>query len=701
MSHYPAQPYSVILDTVIANGGAGLTAIAASTLLGNGLGDTAFPQALNANAARTILGLATFNSPTFSGLTLTGLQSFTGTSSVGLRLKSLTSVEYGLLIPGTGDLFVDSTTDRIDARLARGTVELVDTAGGQTINGALTLTGLLDLRKSATANILQFSTTAFLRTDTSQLSIFDTGLGRSNIALWRTGNFVVGSTTLIAASSGVDATTNVVDTSLSRNAAGVWQMGTTANNALGSLNLTNLTASGTVTAGVVTGSTSLNTNAISRNTPTATLNMGYGSMATGFHSVTIGAGGSLTNSTGIAGYLRLDSIVNQTGTAGSTDFLINRTETALGSGAHNFLDCQRAGVSLTRIDRTGSITTLGVTNFLGATQGTNSWWSATVQDVVSGNFTIGSQNSGAGFIFTSAGVLILSALGSSTNAWAIDSTAGHLRFANTSRLAFSSTTSSSGATDVNISRNAAGVGQIGTTANNASGSLLLTNLTASGNCNTNSIRRGNSNSTLSLGVEAVLTDFYNVTILSSLKNTSGVAGQLAISSTIDQNASDVAGSTDFLINRTEDGLGSGAHNFFDMQVAGVSRITGSNTGNLTTSGTITYSSIAFPELVTNGGFNSDTAWSKGTGWTISGGTAVATGVVSFADINQNLPAVVLGQTYIVSFTVTRTSGSLTAYIGTSGVSQGVVGTIVSSGTYSFLFHKNTVDAAKTILFRAE
>lgn len=39
------------------------------------------------------------------------------------------------------------------------------------------------------------------------------------------------------------------DVSLSRNAAGVWQMGTTSNNALGSLLLTNLTASGTVNIG--------------------------------------------------------------------------------------------------------------------------------------------------------------------------------------------------------------------------------------------------------------------------------------------------------------------------------------------------------------------------------------------------------------------------------------------------------------------
>jgi hypothetical protein len=77
----------------------------------------------------------------------TAKQSFSGTNHVGLCLLSLTSAEYNALTPANGDLFRDSTTDRIDARLARGTVELIDSAGGQTINGALTATG--QIRSSA------------------------------------------------------------------------------------------------------------------------------------------------------------------------------------------------------------------------------------------------------------------------------------------------------------------------------------------------------------------------------------------------------------------------------------------------------------------------------------------------------------------------------------------------------------------------
>jgi hypothetical protein len=250
-----------------------------------------------------------------------------------------------------------------------------------------TFSGLLDLRKAAAANILQFSTNTFLRTDTSQLSIYDTGLGRSNIALWRGGNFVVGSGTLIAASSGVDATGNVVDTSLSRNAAGVWQMGTTAANALGSLLLTNLTASGTVqgvgvhslTNGFAVGNPPLAASVACLRTPNDFRILDDGSLRidnattrmlrlrTNTTSVTT----TSTLSSGVENMFELIHTVNQTGTAGSTNFLINRTETALGSGAHNFADFQVGGTTRFRVSNAGAIqvgsTGTLVTSILSAT----------------------------------------------------------------------------------------------------------------------------------------------------------------------------------------------------------------------------------------------------------------------------------------------------------------------------------------------
>ena len=53
--------------------------------------------------------------------------------------------------------------------------------------------------------------------------------------------------------------------------------------------------------------------------------------------------------------LEIVPVYNQTsGTAANTDLLVNRTETAVGSGAQNFFDCQIAGTSKVLIDNTGT-----------------------------------------------------------------------------------------------------------------------------------------------------------------------------------------------------------------------------------------------------------------------------------------------------------------------------------------------------------
>ena len=78
----------------------------------------------------------------------TAKQSFSGVNHAGLCLNSLTTSEYNALTAANGDLFRDSTADRIDARLARGTVELIDSAGGQVINGALTASGTVTAQNS-------------------------------------------------------------------------------------------------------------------------------------------------------------------------------------------------------------------------------------------------------------------------------------------------------------------------------------------------------------------------------------------------------------------------------------------------------------------------------------------------------------------------------------------------------------------------
>ena len=65
------------------------------------------------------------------------------------------------------------------------------------------------------------------------------------------------------------------------------------------------------------------------------------------------------------------------------------------------------------------------------------------------------------------------------------------------------------------------------------------------------------------------------------------------------------------------------------------------------------------ELVTNGSFDTDSDWSKGTGWSISNGKAINTGGANFSDLTQNDTDVTIGKTYKITYTISDyTSGSI-------------------------------------------
>lgn len=88
-------------------------------------------------------------------------------------------------------------------------------------------------------------------------------------------------------------------------------------------------------------------------------------------------------------------------------------------------------------------------------------------------------------------------------------------------------------------------------------------------------------------------------------------------------------------------------------------------------------------LAVNPYFNLDATWSKGAGWTITGGVAVATGAIS-TDLSQ---AGILdgASSYLVVFTVTRSAGSITPTCGTqAGTARSSSNTfaevIVANGT---------------------
>ncbi len=98
----------------------------------------------------------------------------------------------------------------------------------------------------------------------------------------------------------------------------------------------------------------------------------------------------------------------------------------------------------------------------------------------------------------------------------------------------------------------------------------------------------------------------------------------------------------------------------------------------------------FAEYVTNGAMASDTGWTKGTGWTIAAGVATATGAISTALSQTSAIILIEGFTYTITYTVTRTAGTVTPSIGgTAGTARSsnatFVETIVAGATQLLAF----------------
>ena len=113
------------------------------------------------------------------------------------------------------------------------------------------------------------------------------------------------------------------------------------------------------------------------------------------------------------------------------------------------------------------------------------------------------------------------------------------------------------------------------------------------------------------------------------------------------------------------------------QIAG--DISGSFTGGFGYSGSLLSTS---GDIITNGGFDADSDWTqKETGWSISGGKAVASNVGYSYTISQNVSEVQTGvsQEFRLSFTISDyTTGAVGWIIGT----QYPIGAVSSSGTHT-------------------
>jgi hypothetical protein len=78
-----------------------------------------------------------------------------------------------------------------------------------------------------------------------------------------------------------------------------------------------------------------------------------------------------------------------------------------------------------------------------------------------------------------------------------------------------------------------------------------------------------------------------------------------------------------------------------------------------------------PEQVATGNFSADQDWTKGTGWTIAAGVATSDGSQeAVSDLSQTLATLEAGVSYKVTFTLTRTAGSVQPLLGdTAGTSR--------------------------------
>jgi hypothetical protein len=83
------------------------------------------------------------------------------------------------------------------------------------------------------------------------------------------------------------------------------------------------------------------------------------------------------------------------------------------------------------------------------------------------------------------------------------------------------------------------------------------------------------------------------------------------------------------------------------------------------------------DLVSNGTFASDTVWSKGANWNISSGVATKTGGAA-NNLTQTISSTA-GLWYRITMDVTRTAGTLTVSLGTSGTTYAMS----ASGSYTF------------------
>lgn len=94
------------------------------------------------------------------------------------------------------------------------------------------------------------------------------------------------------------------------------------------------------------------------------------------------------------------------------------------------------------------------------------------------------------------------------------------------------------------------------------------------------------------------------------------------------------------------------------------------------------SPIIGPEMLANGGFDTDTVWTKGLSWAIAAGVATVTTPVAASALTQAVSPVV-GATYRVTFTVSGyVGGAASVRFRNAGANVVTFTSAIANGTYT-------------------
>lgn len=234
--------------------GTNISGTAASLTVGNvtgaGVGSLtslAIGGATIGSNALAVTGTSLFNNriTITQGTTAQALIVSTGGSNTGSDTTSAVDLSWTLNTSGSPDVVALRVTDT-----ARGaTTKLFNIYGGA--SGTTTLFnidrgGVVSIPTGTGAGYYFGSTYAVIGRGTTTTGVSIVNAGSETVNFYGTGVEIITANSYGWSSSGL---AGVPATRLSRAADGVVQVGTTANNALGSLNLTNLTATGIITLG--------------------------------------------------------------------------------------------------------------------------------------------------------------------------------------------------------------------------------------------------------------------------------------------------------------------------------------------------------------------------------------------------------------------------------------------------------------------